>query len=127
MRPPDSKIINMTKNTTWYPEIKRSVFQTAACDAERYQKELAERIKKAPKENLDHLKKLHDEYLAKWFVYDSLSVNLCLESRGKLLEKIKEMLICRPHSPFHDSFDSIYCVKRWEEELEKVWKDNQQP
>ena len=77
---------------TWEKDSIRRQFASAAERAENYARELAGRIKRDPNGSSDSVKDLHDEHLAKWYVYDSFSYSSCLESRDEFLEEVKMRL-----------------------------------
>ena len=81
---------------TWDSESIRKQFAFTAAAAENYAKELSGRITRDPKGQSDNVREIHDEYLAKWYVYDSLSFSSCLESREGFLAEVR----CRLASPF---------------------------
>ena len=83
---------------TWDPTAVRKGFAIIAADAERYANQLSERIKRDRKRDSPFVRETHDEYLAKWYVYDSLSFGRCLESRDKLIAEVKSRLA----APFDD-------------------------
>ena len=70
---------------TWDTKSIRKQFAFTARNAEIYTNELAGRIRQITKERSDYVKELHDEHLAKWYVYDFLSSSSCLESQERLL------------------------------------------
>jgi hypothetical protein len=67
-------------------------FNLIALNAERYANELAGRIKRDPRGASLHVREMHDEHLAKFYVYDSLAYNRCLETRASLIAELKARL-----------------------------------
>jgi hypothetical protein len=78
--------------STWDQAAMQKSFHGIALDAERYANELADRIKRDPRRDSPHVRDTHDEHLAKFFVYDSLAYNRCLESRSALVAELKARL-----------------------------------
>lgn len=78
--------------SAWDQTAVHKSFLGIARDAERYAKELADRIKRDPRRDSPHVRDTHDEHLAKFFVYDSLAYNRCIESRAALVAELKTRL-----------------------------------
>lgn len=102
----------------WESKEIRKRFATIAADAERYASELSERIKRDPKRDSPFVRETHDEHLAKWYVYDSLSFSSCLESREELLAEAKRRLA----APFDDRAYGKFS----NEDFERHWKQYMQ-
>jgi hypothetical protein len=89
-----------------------------AANAERYANELSERIKRDPRRDSPFLRETHDEHLAKWYVYDSLSFSNCLESRQELVAEAKRRLAAQ--------FDHRAVGRLSKEDFEKHWRQHMQ-
>jgi hypothetical protein len=77
---------------TWEASAVRDSFEFTANKANQYAHELKERIRRDPKRDSQILRETHDEHLAKWFVYDSLSGCTSLGTREALVAKLKANL-----------------------------------
>ena len=106
----------------WDSESMRKQFASTAHYAEIYAKELSSRIKKDPKGQSDYVRELHDEHLAKWYVYDSLSFSSCLDSRASFIAEVRSRL----DSPFDyraiGSFSKDNFQKHWRRYMEELLK-----
>ena len=102
----------------WDPESVRKSFEFQAQSAENYANELAARIKHDPRRDSPFTRETHDEHLAKWYVYDSLAVSNCLESRTKLVAEVKRRLSAQ--------FDYRALARFSKEAFEKHWRQYMQ-
>jgi hypothetical protein len=99
---------------TWDASETRNSFTQIASRAEIYAKELATRIRCDPKRDSPFTRETHDEYLAKWFVYDSLSFSNSLRTKEALVAELKSRL----NRPFTLRGEGRFS----QEDFEKHWR-----
>jgi hypothetical protein len=83
----------------WNPESMSRSFISAAEDAERYMKQCKSKVAQT-----DRYKELHDEHLAKFYVYNYLHGRTFLETREQFLAELREMVAADYPAP-HEAFD----------------------
>ena len=100
----------------------RKQFVSEARNAEIYANELAGRIKRNPKGHSDYVREMHDEHLAKWFVYDSVSFSSCLESRETFLAELSSRLGSPSESRAVGAFDRNDFEKHLQQHIARLIK-----
>jgi hypothetical protein len=81
----------------WDSEATRTWFSIIAQNAHHSAAAISKTIWKTPKaQSTDELKDRHDNFLAKWSVYDSLAHSPCFESREKLIKEATAKLASGP-------------------------------
>jgi len=101
--------------SAWDPEGTRRRFAAVALDARGSVAAVSKSIWlwQYPKANSAALKDRHDEFLAKWFVYDSLSQSPCLESREEFIAEAATRLASGPGSRPPGAFDEENFLRHW--------------
>ena len=107
---------------TWDSDSARNSFAAIADAAERYANELSRRIKSDPKNQSDYVRELHDEHLAKWYVYDWLAHSSCLESREQLKAEVRSKLDSVFVFQHYGVFNKDNFQKHWRQYMESVLK-----
>ena len=77
----------MNDSFSWSPSGENDYFLRGAQEAERYAQEVRGKVTSNPS-----YKRVHDEHLAKFYVYNYLHGRTCLSSRDELLAELKRML-----------------------------------
>jgi hypothetical protein len=108
---------------TWDQESVRERFASTARNAETYANELSRRIKGDPNGQSAYVRELHDEHLAKWFVYDSFACSSCLESREKFLADARVRLASESGRLFTGSFSKDDCFRYWRQYMDALIKE----
>lgn len=111
----------------WDSATVRNSFAMIAADAERYAKQLSETIKRDPRRDPSFVRETHDEYLAKWFVYDSLSFSDCTESRQKLVAEAKGRLAPQFDERTIGWFSKEDFQKHWKQHLQALIAEYEKP
>jgi hypothetical protein len=83
----------------WNPESLSRSFISSAESAERYMRECKSKLSRS-----DRYKELHDEHLAKFYVFNYLHGRTFLETREKFLAELQRMLTEKYSAP-HEAFD----------------------
>ena len=112
---------------TWNPESLRKTFLSAAEFAENYANELSGRIKRDAKASSDREKELHDEHLAKWYVYDSFAHNVCLETRESFLAEARSRLDSNYDFRAPGSFNIETFKKFWRQHIQNLINEYEKP
>jgi hypothetical protein len=77
----------MSMTTNWNPAAAHDYFLHGAEEAERYLREVRSKIKSNPS-----YERVHDEHLAKFYVFNYLHGRTFLDSRESLLRELNTML-----------------------------------
>lgn len=85
--------------THWDPESMSPSFVFAAESAERYMLECKSKLSRS-----DRYKELHDEHLAKFYVFNYLHGRTFLQTREKFIAELERML-GEDYAPPHEAFD----------------------
>jgi len=93
---------------SWDPNGLTKSFIIAAESAERYMKECKWKVKRS-----EGYKALHDEHLAKFYVFNYLHGRTFLETREMLLAELRSFLHAQTTAPI-EAFDA-QCVLTWRE------------
>lgn len=106
----------------WNPESLSKRFETTALSAERYMEECKWKVSRT-----DSYKALHDEHLAKFYVYNYIHGRTFLDSPKSFLAEMNSFLMYTETSP-GEAFDAE-CFLEWRKryimgliaEVKKAW------
>ena len=107
---------------TWDSDSERKSFASIADAAERYANELSKRIKNDPKNQSDYVREMHDEHLAKWYVYDWLAHSSCVESREQLKAEVRIRIDSNFEFRALGVFNKDNFQKHWRRYMESIIK-----
>jgi hypothetical protein len=99
----------------WDSEGTRKRFEAIALDARHSMEAVAKGIwlLQSSRSNSAALKELHDAFLAKWSVYESLARSSCLETREELIADATTRRVSGPGPRPPGAFDEGNFRKHW--------------